>query len=108
VVGILHEHGLKPPVLKFTNMGYLAGGELHEGRAGQGKATFTKLQTHDWLKIHELTMDMLSRQNFTKTTAPLVELLHEYVDRGKLTFTHGNETISLCFHVHACLSARRV
>jgi len=21
--GILHEHGLKPPVLKFTNMGYL-------------------------------------------------------------------------------------
>jgi hypothetical protein len=25
--GILHEHGLKPPVLKFTNMGYLGGAE---------------------------------------------------------------------------------
>jgi len=85
VVGILHEHGLKPPVLKFTNMGYLAGGELHEGRAvGQGRATFTKLQTHDWLKVHELIMSMLGRQNFTKTTAPLVELLHEYANREKI------------------------
>jgi len=46
--------------------------------------SFTKLQTHDWLKVHELIMSMLGGQNFTKTTAPLVELLHEYVNREKI------------------------
>ncbi len=46
MVGILHEHGYLHVVLNFTNMGYMVGGEIHEGREGQGKATFTKVTVH--------------------------------------------------------------
>jgi len=34
-------------------MGHLAGGEIHEERAGQGKATFTKSLGDGTLKVHE-------------------------------------------------------
>ena len=51
--GILHEHEYTL-VLKFTNMGYLGGaGEIHEGRAGQGKAMFTKFKDLHTRKLHE-------------------------------------------------------